>query len=122
MLRIKGLGARGEEAAGKPSRGTNQAEEPEEKARGRTRRWGRLDLGWPVSRCRSSDYRKCVPLMGSTRVQEDAEDQGVRRQRGRSSRKTKQRNQAEEPTKQRNQKKKQKEGRGDGEDLIWAGG
>ena len=80
--------------------------------RGRTRRWGRLDLGWPVSRCRSSDYRKCVPLMGSTRVQEDAEDQGVRRQRGRSSRKTK----------QRNQKKKQEEGRGDGEDLIWAGG
>ena len=78
---------------------------------------------WPVSRCGSGDYGKRVPQMGSTRVQEDAEDQGVRRQRGRSSRKTKQRNQAEGPsrgtkqrdqaeepsrgTKQRNQKKKQ---------------
>ena len=81
MLRIKGLGARGEEAAGKPSRGTNQAEEPEEKAKGRTRRWGRLDLGWRVSQCRSSDYEKRVPSMGSTRVQDIAEDQGVRRQK-----------------------------------------
>ena len=53
-LRDKGLGARGKkqagEAAGEASRGTNQEEEPEEKARGMTRIWGRLDLGWPVSR------------------------------------------------------------------------
>ena len=45
-----------------------------------TRRWKRLDLGWPVSWCGSGDYRKRVPSMGSTRVQEDTEDQGVRRQ------------------------------------------
>ena len=36
---------------------------------------------WPVCRCKSGDYRKCVPLMGSTRVQDVAEGQGVRRQR-----------------------------------------
>ena len=38
-------------------------------------------MDWPVRRCGSSDYRKRVPSMGSTRVQEDAEDQGVRRQK-----------------------------------------
>ena len=43
-------------------------------------------MGWPVSRCGSSDYRKRVPAMGSTRVQEDAEDQGVRRQKERQAR------------------------------------
>ena len=37
-------------------------------------------MGWPVRRCGSSDYRKRVPSMGSTRVQDIAEDQGVRRQ------------------------------------------
>ena len=36
---------------------------------------------WPVSRCGSSDYGKCVPPMGSTQIQEATEDQGVRRQR-----------------------------------------
>ena len=46
-----------------------------------TRIWGRLEVDWPVSRCRSSDYEKRVPSMGSTRVQDIAEDQGVRRQR-----------------------------------------
>ena len=49
--------------------------------RGRTRRWGRLEVGWPVRRCGSGDYRKRVPSMGSTRVQDIAEDQGVRRQK-----------------------------------------
>ena len=98
MLRIKGLGARGKkqagEAAGKPSRGTKQrgqAEGPEENARGRTRRWGRLEVGWPVRRCGSSDYRKRVPSMGSTRVQDIAEDQGVRGQKEEPRRGTKQR-------------------------------
>ena len=28
---------------------------------------------WPVSRCGSGDYGKCVPLMGSTRMQDVAE-------------------------------------------------
>ena len=35
---------------------------------------------WPVSLCGSGDYEKCVPHLGSTWIQEDAEDQGVRRQ------------------------------------------
>ena len=35
---------------------------------------------WPVSWCGSGDYEKCVPPMGSTRVQDVAEGQGVRRQ------------------------------------------
>ena len=51
----QGVRRQGEEASrrtkkrNQPSRGTNQAEEPEEKARGMTRIWGRLDLGWRVS-------------------------------------------------------------------------
>ena len=36
---------------------------------------------WPVSLCGSGDYGKCVPSMGSTKIQEVAERQGVRRQR-----------------------------------------
>ena len=57
--------------------------------RGRTRRWGRLEVGWPVRRCGSSDYRKRVPSMGSTRVQDIAEDQGVRRQKEEPNKRTK---------------------------------
>ena len=68
--------------------------------RGRTRRWGRLEVGWPVRRCGSSDYRKRVPSMGSTRVQEDAEDQGVRRRR---------KNQGKEPRRGTNKEKPNKE-------------
>ena len=73
--------------------------------RGRTRRWGRLEVGWPVSRCGSSDYRKRVPSMGSTRVQEDAEDQGVRRQKEDQQeeprKRAPKRNQEEEPKKEK---------------------
>ena len=36
---------------------------------------------WPVSLYGSGDYGKCVPSMGSTRIQEVAEGQGVRRLR-----------------------------------------
>ena len=35
---------------------------------------------WPVCWCGSGDYGKRVPQMGSTRVQDVAEGQGVRRQ------------------------------------------
>ena len=37
---------------------------------------------WPVSRCGSSDYGKCVPPMGSTWVREVSEEEGVTGQRG----------------------------------------
>ena len=57
--------------------------------RGRTRRGRRLEVGWPVRRCGSSDYRKRVPSMGSTRVQDIAEDQGVRRQKEEPNKRTK---------------------------------
>ena len=66
--------------------------EPNRRAKRKDERWGRLEVDWPVSRCGSSDYRKRVPSMGSTRVQEDAEDQGVRRQKE---------NQEEEPKKEK---------------------
>ena len=36
---------------------------------------------WRVRHCRSSDYGKCVPHLGSTWNQEVAEGQGVRHQR-----------------------------------------
>ena len=60
------------------SREENQIGEP----RGRMRRWGRLEVGWPVSWCGSSNYGMCVPSMGSTQIQDIAEGQGVRRQKG----------------------------------------
>ena len=53
------------------------------------RRWGRLEVGWPVSRLGSSDYGKCVPHLGSTQIQDVAEDQWVRRQKGEPKRGTK---------------------------------
>ena len=98
------------------SREENQIREP----RGRTRRWGRLEVGWPVSLCGSSDYRKCVPSMGSTRVQENAEDQGVRRQKEEPNKITKKENKKEEQTK-RNQEKEKPPASIEG-NLILAGG
>ena len=50
--------------------------------RGRTRRWGRLEVGWPVRRCGSGDYEKCVPHLGSTWVREVSEEEGVTGQQG----------------------------------------
>ena len=78
-------------------------------------RWGRLEVGWPVRRCGSGDYRKRVPSMGSTRVQDIAEDQGVRRQKE---------DQTGEPrrgTKKRNRRKKKTPASVEGK-LIVAGG
>ena len=37
---------------------------------------------WRVSRCGSGDYRKRVPSMGSTRIQEVSEEEGVTGQQG----------------------------------------
>ena len=39
-------------------------------------------MGWPVSRCGSSDYRKRVPHLGSTQIQEVSEEEGVTGQQG----------------------------------------
>ena len=39
-------------------------------------------MGWPVSRCGSSDYRKRVPAMGSTRVREVSEEERITGQQG----------------------------------------
>ena len=76
--------------------------EPNRRAKRKDERWGRLEVDWPVSRCGSSDYRKRVPSMGSTRVQEDAEDQGVRRQKEEPNKRTKK----EEQTKRNQEKEK----------------
>ena len=54
----------------------------ERRAKRKDERWGRLEVGWPVSRCGSSDYRKRVPSMGSTRNQEVSEEEGVTGQQG----------------------------------------
>ena len=37
---------------------------------------------WRVRHCRSSDYRKCVPHLGSTWVREVSEEEGVTGQQG----------------------------------------
>ena len=78
----------------------------ERRAKRKDERWGRLEVGWPVSRCGSSDYRKRVPSMGSTRVQEDAEGQGVRGQKEEPNKRTKKENQQEEPNKEEPKKEK----------------
>ena len=71
---------------------TGSRGEPNRRTKRKDERWGRLEVGWPVSRCGSSDYRKRVPSMGSTRVQDIAEDQGVRGQKEEPNKRTKKRN------------------------------
>ena len=83
------------ESRGEANRRTKRKDEEMGKACG----------GWRVSQCRSSDYRKRVPQMGSTRVQEDAEDQGVRRQKEEPNKRTKKEEQTKR-NKQRGTKKK----------------
>ena len=46
------------------------------------RRWGRLEVGWPVSWCGSGNYGKRVPHLGSTWVREVSEEEGVTGQQG----------------------------------------
>ena len=50
--------------------------------RGRKRRWGRLEVGWPVSWCGSGNYGKYVPHLGSTWIREVSEEEGVTGQQG----------------------------------------
>ena len=89
--------------------------EPNRRTKRKDEEMGKACGGWRVSQCRSSDYRKRVPQMGSTRVQEDAEDQGVRRQKEEPNKRTKK----EEQTKRNKQRKTTRQYRGKDESGGW---